>query len=118
MSWNYASSFSGLSSIEGTCARKRPYRPRTAFFKSPWGRHVVAVLWSGAKLDCFSFRSINRRLKTAMPADSYIPVIDFDACGLNTEKCSHEDLTSCGKLLIEAFSNVGFAYLKNCGISE
>lgn len=49
----------------------------------------------------------------------FIPVIDFANCGLNANDCLYEaNKHEVGNLLFDAFKTSGFAYLKNCGISE
>jgi len=50
--------------------------------------------------------------------EDLIPIIDFTSCGLNVPECSREDLLKSGKALLNAFSDVGFVYLKNVGIER
>jgi len=47
-----------------------------------------------------------------------IPIIDFNSCGLKNASCSDEELQETGRGLLQAFSEVGFAFLTNAGIEQ
>jgi len=45
-----------------------------------------------------------------------IPLIDFDTCGVHVNRVRKDDMLKVGKEIKEAFSTVGFCYLKNHGV--
>ncbi|KAM9375693.1 uncharacterized protein KZ484_008232 [Pholidichthys leucotaenia] len=47
-----------------------------------------------------------------------IPVVDFGAYGLTEKDVSEEQLSNLGKELKKAFTEVGFVFLKNTGITQ
>ncbi|XP_076802039.1 uncharacterized protein LOC143446332 isoform X2 [Clavelina lepadiformis] len=49
---------------------------------------------------------------------SYIPVVDFKSCGLFVDDVLGKDLEQAGHLLSNAFSEVGFVYITNSGITQ
>ncbi|XP_078488241.1 uncharacterized protein LOC144745930 [Ciona intestinalis] len=46
-----------------------------------------------------------------------LPIIDFKQCRPGIE-VSDKEINETAKLLVDALSTVGFAYLKNCGIKR
>ena len=47
-----------------------------------------------------------------------IPVIDFEKCSITKETITRDDFEAVGARLYDAFANIGFAYLKNTGVSR
>ena len=55
-----------------------------------------------------------------MSGSTDIPVVDFSAFSLDKDakQLNRDELHTVGSKLIDAFSQIGFVYLKNHGISE
>lgn len=51
-----------------------------------------------------------------MSEGGHIPVIDFDTCGLHVDGVAKDEMVRIGKKIKDAFSTVGFCYLKNHGV--
>ncbi len=47
-----------------------------------------------------------------------IPVVDFGACSLSEKDVSDAQLHNLSKELKTAFTEVGFVYLKNTGVTQ
>ena len=83
--------------------------------------NLASLNWSSQPKFCHVF---SYKANTVIPkkfednAMNYIPVIDFDECSIakHEETICNESYEEVGSRLYEAFSNIGFAYLKNTGV--
>ena len=64
---------------------------------------------------------MKNKMATVLERVSGIPVVDFSAMSIEHEvrpKSNNEEVQELSKQITEAFSTIGFVYLKNHGIHE